>query len=508
MQVVFLALSTFRLDKEDNCRVLESTLKDQDQELGKYYHQMEPILLLYKKRGIVPDAVLVLCTGETRKKKHFICGEKKYYTSEEEYYREFIINSFGRDLMRPVYESYRTIEENGHKKTVHDDVKTISSVISELRKYRETDNDLSLSIDIHGGPRETQMLIQSIISLLRFENIVSQENFTVRYNTETHIGKIEPAYDIHQFVTGMSEFLSYGRSATLVDYYRGSDNELANLIEHISDAIQLCHINKFDDAIKDMKKYVDNYKEKGDFSDLFIDEIKASYGELMDVRDRNKVIYKVKWCVDHDFIQQALTIIESQMPYELLRRNIINYKYDNENEKSVCLYCENERGLKAIGNIKLSDALDSAKPEWESEINYSLIAWIRKNLCTLKKYPDGHKVYNPKLVISGNCKETYLSHDTSTDDLSKNCNIYFVKRDECGKKVRSAIKLSFLPNDKLAGEIQNDLKRLLMLHLALKEQRNVSNHASSASRASSDEVRVAIDAYIELTEKIFDTLNI
>ena len=43
--------------------------------------------------------------------------------------------------------------------------------MNQLRKLKEKSNDFNLCIDMHGGPRNTQMTFQTILSLLKHEYI-------------------------------------------------------------------------------------------------------------------------------------------------------------------------------------------------------------------------------------------------------------------------------------------------------------------------------------------------
>ncbi len=369
--ILFLALSTLRISKESR-NIEKSTLECAGESIGEYHYQLEPVVLYLKNKNIRVDYVVMLTTSDTGIKQEFIIDGVQRNESAESYFTDFIKRQFGDNT------SILPIPETGS------DIETVKTVINQLREIRNTEEEISLSIDIHGGFRNTQMLIQSIITLLQYENIIPSEIYSVNYNESTLMGSIvfaKNTYDINNYVAGMSEFLSYGRSRSLEFYYRDRDREFIDLIKEISDSIQLCHILKFDRAIKKMSEYVDNYEDKGDYNDLFISSIKAAYGELMDQRGRNKVVNKVKWCVDNDFVQQSLTIIESQMPGEFLQRNVISYKTDNDSR--VRLYQENRLGelIEIHGGINFKEAIEYKKPEWETIINYSIIPWIRENCC-------------------------------------------------------------------------------------------------------------------------------
>lgn len=495
--VIMLSLSTFNPNKDgelEPCR-----LKYKEKDLEQYYYQLEPILNLYRHLNKGVDAVIYLYTQRTMDKRTVIINGQKRTVSEKEYFEELVKAKFGDTTeLKPIEVSQET-----------ETVKDVINGIRELNHSESNQNDkLSLTIDIHGGFRDTQMIIQSIITLLRFESIIPKEIYTVTFDDSNRVGYIKPAdetYDINNYVSAMSEFLTYGRSQSLERYYSNHpDKELVRIIKSISDSIQLCHIKGFDDAIKDMKNYVDTYKESGSYNDIFIKSIEASYGELMSKKGRTKVINKVKWCVDHDFVQQALTIIESQMPSELRQRQVIDYKYDkDENEQTVRLYQEDDLGnLREIeGGISLSKALSYRKPEWESEINFSMIPWIRENYCDKKTDPNGYSRYENRITISGVDKNSYLQMPIKNWQMQKSCRIKPVNMN------RNLIELGFKISQKLTRDGKENFARLLTLHLALKDCRNESNHAVSRKRPGVDEVKQAIYAYIDLTNLILDEMK-
>ncbi len=487
--VLLLALSTLRINKEKE--VVKSTLECEGEIIGEYYYQLEPVILYMKNKNIRIDYVMILSTAETSKNREFIVEGDQRNESAESYFREFIKNELGDNT-----EVISMPEKSS-------DVETVKTVISKLRSIKKSEKDISLSIDIHGGFRNTQMLIQSIITLLQYEDILPSEIYSVSYNDESRTGSVLSAnntYDINNYVAGMSEFLSYGRSRSLELYYSGRDKKFINLIKEISDAIQLCQIVRFDSAINRMKDYINSYSEKGDYNDLFISSIKASYGKLMFKKGKNAVINKVKWCVDNDFVQQALTIIESQMPDEFIKRQIISYKTDKGRVK---LYQKEKWGkLKEIvGGINLKRALEKAKPEWEEAINYSLIPWIRENCCEKEKDDKGKEKYIERVRILGGDENKYYDLEIEDDCLSKYCIIKNVDDNH------NVIKLEFLVNNDIKADDKKDLARLLSLHLALKTERNNTNHASSNSDATLSEVKTAIYAYINLAEKVFNALK-
>jgi len=513
MNVILLALSTFnpsnKMSKNDDGKDEVITVEgpfnlrykdnEQETELEQYNYQLEPVLNLYRYQNKKVATVIYLYTKKTTiERKVLLPGEAEYRcVSEEKYFKELVETKLGNQT------NCIPIEVSQDKKK--EAVKNVIGKIRSLKdKSREHGEDFSLSIDIHGGLRDTQMMIQSIITLLRFEDITPDKTYTVTLDKDTSTGTIKTAdetYDINNYVAAMSEFFTYGRSRSLEEYYsrdNSSGNKLVEIIKKISDSIQLCHMTGFDAAIKEMSDYIDKeHKDSGDYDDIFIETIKQSYGVLMEKDERNKVINKVRWCVDHDFVQQALTIIESLMPEELRERKVIEFEYADKNKETVKVY--RERGPEAVSDKTLSEVLEKTKPQWESEINYTLIRWVDYNLTNNKHEPS----YDNRIEISGLCKNKYL-----IKPVEQNWNMEKYKwlsfRDDNNT---CFIKLKFKINPRLADSGKQNVARLLALHLALKDCRNGVNHAASGNRPGVEEVKVAIYAYVDLANSIFNELN-
>ena len=358
---------------------------------------MEPIILYLKSQNIKVDYVVMLGTKKTGDKYSFTIDNELKHESAESYFNKYILSKLGDDTQ------VLLIKEK------ESDVETVKAVINEFRQIKKKEKDIKLSIDMHGGLRNTQMLIQNIITLLQYESILPDEIYSVSYDNNLRVGNmtfVKDTYDINYYVAGMSEFMSFGRSRTLESYYKDKDQDFIELIKEISDSIQLCQIERFDTAIDRMRNYVNKYQEKGVYNDLFISAIRSSYGELMFKKGKKRVINKIKWCVRNDFLQQALTIIESQMPKEFIEQNIIDFK--TEDGSRVKLYQKTKDGelREIVGGIVLKDAINHKKQNWEKLENYALILWIKENCCD-KKFTkeNGKKKQKPdyinRITISG-----------------------------------------------------------------------------------------------------------
>ena len=102
----------------------------------------------------------------------------------------------------------------------------------------------------------------------------------------------------------------------------------------------LCNLNQFKEQMKRLRFYRRNSEltpKNGDVVDMVRDEIFKDYKNIIDSFEKDGAVGKnfvpacVKWCVNKGLIQQALTIIESYIPEELITSGIIYYAI-NDNE--------------------------------------------------------------------------------------------------------------------------------------------------------------------------------
>ena len=139
-----------------------------------------------------------------------------------------------------------------------------------------------------------------------------------------------------------------------------------------------------------------------------------------------------------------------------------------------------------------------SKKGWESRINYSMVPWIRENL--LERDENQNRYIN-LMKIDGTDKNRYINWDINSTQSTFLNDIKISFRNNGQQQY---IKLKFDINKNLSSDGKYNLARLLMLHMALKDCRNESNHASSKERATIEEVKQAIYAYVELTKKVIE----
>ncbi len=229
----------------------------------------------------------------------------------------------------------------------------ISGIINTIRAGT-SENDSSpidLYIDMQGGSRTDGYVRNAILSIL---NNDSNSNISIRqvvatdfegsYYTSTIVDETS-RYQVINLTSGMNAFIQYGR-ADLINSYRKSigvpDNshvgKLVLSMMAIDQALSVCNITALAEAIESIRNIFDasDSSEITETNELFRvleDGIRNDYGAL--VSDPEIDYYELtKWAFQKGFIQQALTIIESKMPREFVRREICFYG-DEEREQNI-----------------------------------------------------------------------------------------------------------------------------------------------------------------------------
>lgn len=246
-------------------------------------------------------------------------------------------------------------------------VQCIMDVQNELIK--QSDNrEINVYIDANGGIRYVMVMLTSIMNVLesQYNNIKLQSVYsTIFDDSKTKKARdTKSTYISAQLVAAVNEFTNYGRISSLENYFdmrhsmdNSKDtwlmwNDIDKCIEklsEISEALQLCRSSvilelfygKSDSSEFGINAILNKFKEEyknSDFADAkifsyVIDIINKQYAYLyenIDENDNKDAINNlprvIKWCVDKDYIQQAITIYIEKMPEYYFHNEYIDKK--------------------------------------------------------------------------------------------------------------------------------------------------------------------------------------
>lgn len=231
-------------------------------------------------------------------------------------------------------------------------------LIDESRKCR----NLNVYIESNGGVRYVIVMLLSVMNILEkvYANIKLQGVYSMIYNKKTEDKKIpildtSMTYASIELFSAMNEFIYYGRAKALEDYFekrftkrKESDEKYdpvifqdikkcINKLQKIADDMQLCRTEQIIDnfyeseSIRDvLNKFKDTYaNEKDPDSKIFlsvIENIRSEYNDIYDNPNPNKFLNLpkiIKWCIDKDYIQQALTLCSERIPQYFIESGIL-----------------------------------------------------------------------------------------------------------------------------------------------------------------------------------------
>lgn len=342
-------------------------------------------------------------------------------------------------------------------------------LIDESRKCR----NLNVYIESNGGVRYVIVMLLSVMNILEkvYANIKLQGVYSMIYNKKTEDKKIpildtSMTYASIELFSAMNEFIYYGRAKALEDYFekrftkrKESDEKYdpvifqdikkcINKLQKIADDMQLCRTEQIIDnfyeseSIRDvLNKFKDTYaNEKDPDSKIFlsvIENIRSEYNDIYDNPNPNKFLNLpkiIKWCIDKDYIQQALTLCSERLPQYFIESGILcisdklrdciqeNISDNTNAEKYELSYYMISTFFNSIYRewilyIKVEEILSMYDKEWvgEKTVTKAMMQEFRNKFkeytTNEKKIPSllkGHQSYWAEQLRKNGAKEQYL----------------------------------------------------------------------------------------------------
>lgn len=333
-------------------------------------------------------------------------------------------------------------------------------------------NDVDLYIDYNGGPRNVAFMILSISNLMKIREVNTKEIMSMNFDNPGKNGipirRMASIFECVDLVAGINEYVNYGRVKVLKSYFKDSKDEriheILSAMEEFSNYLQLCRtrdvLNYKQNLKEKLQEYLDNTQTNPgtDTRDVLfsyvVKDILAGYRDLLD-GDMPEVI---KWCVEKDFIQQALTFYTDRMPIYFWDSGIFHPSKVEEEDYTSFL---------ALGKQSKDDDL--------AEIYGTYYKHYNEDYCWMTKYitSSGKKGY-PQGKLSWK-----YGGKVSMEDIPKEEFAMFQQ----GGLREAEEQAGKLMGYKRVGRVNSvvcnlELKKILIEYHLIREQRNSTNHAS------------------------------
>lgn len=220
----------------------------------------------------------------------------------------------------------------------------ISGIINAIRSISENDKDdtLDLYIDMQGGSRTDGYVKNAILSIFNNDknsHIYIQEVVATDFEPRNFANAIvneTDHYRVTDLTAGMNAFIQYGRADLINAHLKKlgikKDSHTGRLVAamvEIDHALSICNVTALTKAIASIRDIFNESdpSEPNEAAEIFRvleDGIRQDYGNII-LSSEIDYYDLSQWALSKGFIQQALTIIESKMPKEFVRKGICCY---------------------------------------------------------------------------------------------------------------------------------------------------------------------------------------
>ena len=237
----------------------------------------------------------------------------------------------------------------------------IIKLCKEIVAYKKTlpaSSKIRLYIDTSGGFRNAAMIFLILGRIMSYLGIeVADVFYTSWKEGNCSVHPIKDTYELLDLVAGFEEFKLYGSAKKLNAHFKANQvdedglessdsgnkennnssiHELLSAMDSFSEAINISSRGSFEKSIKRLdeslalvRSTTDNTSANKNFDqelvELLQDPIEKSYDTLLDHHRNNtsdELAY-IDWCLDHDYLQQALTLFCEYVPEYALEKGII-----------------------------------------------------------------------------------------------------------------------------------------------------------------------------------------
>lgn len=227
-------------------------------------------------------------------------------------------------------------------------IDNITSIFSFL--YEDKVDEINLYIDFQNLEKADSFILESILSILNRNSSVNFHTrciIATRHHPNEFTAEIKneiSRYNLENLFSGLNSFLQYGKVDILKFFWQDKaekNKDIADMIsgmEYVDTGISLCNIENLKYGIRIIKDVISRndvcYEDEESLVfKILSDRIIEDYGDMLKGEEPS-VIELLKWANRKHLYQQMLTIIESCIPDDLIKRGIYYYA-DSEEQKEV-----------------------------------------------------------------------------------------------------------------------------------------------------------------------------
>ena len=242
----------------------------------------------------------------------------------------------------------------------------IDNIQGLLNSIQEEKEEIEIYLDMQGGSRTDGYIRSAVLSLLnndeatkvKLKKVIAcdfeQKKFFNPIKNETK------RYKITDLVSGMNAFINYGKAEQLNQTWKEltDDNpedevqNIINLMRKVDQSLSLCDVDALAEGIRQLDYTLTNPITVTNSNEEFMEVLRTNI--LEDYRGIVKngkidIFALVKWANKKGFIQQAITLIESRMPEQMIKDGYLSYCPNLESKEKVLRILD---GLNKKGTVQ------------------------------------------------------------------------------------------------------------------------------------------------------------
>ena len=168
-------------------------------------------------------------------------------------------------------------------------------------------------LDITGGFRNAMLYLTLICRVLSYRGIRVTEAVYSNWE-ESRVVDATPLVQMFDLIGGMQELTSFGSIRTLQNYYASQPadaavTELLDAMEQLKESIDLCRSQRLSEHMKRFSAALESAEQSTDpMLQTLLPMFRKKFGTHMEIPQL------IRWCIESQMLQQALTICEEFLP--------------------------------------------------------------------------------------------------------------------------------------------------------------------------------------------------
>ena len=328
------------------------------------------------------DKIIYLASDSVRIKKEDVRFESEF------------MNWFHEKWNRDLEKNNSKLDVIFEKIEVSDDFRDDEIMNYVIKMVREIKPEDHVFIDFSGGFRQAAFAFLTVSKILTYKGITNITILTAHYTRGIEYSQenpmlIEENKSVSQgmdYVGATQIFLKTGDITELGKWFLDNEKNLNHWEDEIIEcfkrfykSILLCQVKTTVECWEEILKNLKEYQNKE------LEQVTPSFKNVVDLflikmskEEENSFFSLIRWCINHDLLQQALTIFDEKIPETLgfEKRNDFMYKWPEElkSKEDKASYYKHYESLKS----KL-DKGEIKEEQCEFKIKYLLLNSIRNH---------------------------------------------------------------------------------------------------------------------------------